>query len=226
MRHRIVETFAISMFTLAAAALVAVAFYGIFGKPSTASGKENRRHIVSGFQIGGGIVLGILLTGAFLGSMGAVFFDKATTRSKPFTFTILILSLIVIALLENRWAKYFAGWVGYGVWNGLLMASSGHLVNNPAIPIPRSTALQMTALGLVTALVSVRFSGEYRLNLIDRFALLGWVVTMGVGVQNNKYAVPSMTLGCLFVALAWLYYRFQSRPTRRHRTRYRSETTA
>jgi hypothetical protein len=220
------EIFAISMLAIVAGALAGVGFYAIFGKPSTASGKKRKQHVVSGFQIGGGVLLGMLLTAAFIGSMGAAFFRKSSTHSKPLVFVVLILSLVLIALLEDRWAKYFAGWVGYGVWNGLLMASSGHLVNNPAVSIARSTALQMTGLVFVTALVSLRFTGEYRLNLVDKTALLGWVVTMGVGAQDNKYAVPAMALGCVFVVLAWLYYRLQNRPARRHRARQHRTTTA
>ena len=220
------EILAISILLLVAAALLTAGLYALFGQASTNSGTKRKQQVANGFQVGGGIVLGILLTAAFIGSLQAAFFNKATTHSKPLVFAILILSLLLIALLENRWAKYFAGWVGYGVWNGLLMISSGHLVSDSTIPIARSTALQMTALCFVTALVSVRFTCEYRLSLVDKAALLGWVLTMGVGVQDDRYAVPAMALGCMFVCLAWLYHRFQNRSAGRQRARTRRATTA
>jgi hypothetical protein len=52
----------------------------------------------------------------------------------------------------------------------LMMASSGHLLNNPAIPVRRSFALTMAGLCFVTVFVTRRFTKSYKLHLAEKLA--------------------------------------------------------
>jgi len=107
----------------------------------------------------------------------------------------------------ERWAKYFAGWIGYGVFNGLAMVASGHLVNYPTIPVSRSLALAMTGLTLVSALECLRLTRTYRLNWVDRVALLTWVMALAVAANSERFGLVAFTTSCVGLAIAWLYSR-------------------
>jgi hypothetical protein len=129
---------AFSALVVVAAALLSAGLYGLFGKPSTHDGKKRKQHIVNGFQSGGGIVLGIILMTILVGGSQTAFGIVQSTKLSRFAaFLIALASLTLIFWMIRLWARHFVGWIGYSVLNGLLMVSSGHLVNNPSILIPR-----------------------------------------------------------------------------------------
>jgi len=92
----------------------------------------------------------------------------------------------------QRLAKYFAGWLGWGVLNGLLMASTGHLVNDPAIAVRRSVALAMSALCIVTVLACQRFTDRYKLHVVEKPALLNWLVAFTVAANAERFGIPAL----------------------------------
>ena len=121
----------------------------------------------------------------------------------------------------RHWAKHFAGWVGYSLLNGLLMVSTGHLVNNPSILVPRWWSISATALMFTSALVSVRFVKNYILNAVDKAALMIWLLafTFAVDVESTHafYHEP-LGLGAMFIGtLALVAASFYNSATRRHR---------
>jgi hypothetical protein len=151
--------------TLVTVGLLLAGLYALFGKPSTAEGKKRKRHIINGFQLAGGIVLGIILMGSLVGcSEIALGIVQSSRLSRVAGFFVALGSLALIFSLIKLWAKYFAGWVGYSVLNGLLMISSGHRVNNPTVLVPRWFSIPGTVLVLVSALVCLRFTKAYLLN--------------------------------------------------------------
>jgi hypothetical protein len=215
------QTAGVLILSLVAAALVCAAVYAAFARPSTREAQERKQEIVNGFRLASGILLGFVLVGMFVASVGVGFFgNPARFSSKPLASGLAAVSLTLIAALAQRWAKYLGGWLGYGALNGLLMASSGHLLNNPAVPVRRSWALLITAVVLLTALVCLRFTKDYRLNLLDRIALVGWVVCFAVAANAERYGFPALAVGCVGLAFAWLYHKLlhprirQSRATR------------
>jgi integrase len=125
----------------------------------------------------------------------------------------------------RHWAKHFAGWVGYSVLNGLLMVSTGHLVNNPSVLVPRWWSISATVLMFTSALVSIRFVKNYTLNAVDKAALMTWLLafTFAVVVESTHafYHEP-LGLGAMFVGtlalVAALLYR---RATHHHRVSMR-----
>ena len=128
---------AVTALVLVATALVGVGLYALFGKPSSHDGKRRKQHVINGFQLGGGIVLGIILMGSLVGCSQIAFgIVESGKLSRITALFIALASLVFIFSMIRCWAKHFAGWVGYSVLNGLRMVSTGHLVNNPSILVP------------------------------------------------------------------------------------------
>jgi hypothetical protein len=154
---------AILLLTLVAAALVFAALYALFAKPTTSKGKKRRQDLISGFQLAAGILLGFVLMGSLVGFAGIAFGAASSTLhvSRLIAGIISVSALVIVGLMVQRWAKYFAGWIAWGVLNSLVMASSGHLLNNPAIPVKRSLALTGAGLCFVAVLVTRRFTKSY-----------------------------------------------------------------
>jgi hypothetical protein len=218
MSFDVAPVIAVFFLVVVGAALLCAGIYALFGKPSSHEGEERRRHVVNGFRLGGGILLGFVLVGTFVAAIGVgLFGNPARFSSKPLAFVLAAISLTLISVMVQRWAEYLGGWIGYGALNGLLMVSSGHLVNNPAIPVRRSLALMMTGVAILSALVCLRFTEDYKLNVVDKIALVGWVVFFAIAANVEKYGLPAMILGCLGLVFAWLYHRLLNRPVRHRR---------
>jgi hypothetical protein len=138
---------AVAALVLVATALVGAGLYALFGKPSSHDGKQRKQHVIHGFELGGGIVLGTILMGSLVGCSQIAFGIVESGRlSRIAALFIALASLGLILSMIRHWAKHFAGWVGYGVLNGLGMASTGHLVNNPSILVPRWWSISGTVL--------------------------------------------------------------------------------
>jgi len=226
---------AINVLAAVAAALLCAGLYALFGKPHTCEGKKRKHHIVHGFQVGGGIVLGIILMGSVLGgSQIALGVVPGSTLSRWEGLLAALLAFVLVCLLIRWWAKYFAGWIGYTVWNGLIMISTGHLLNNPSITVPRWWSVSTTALVFVSALVCVRFANTNVLSLIDKASLIFWLVmfTAAIDIDSTHAAyrrqlgTAAMVLGCLALVLAWFYGRSVGRHHRRRAARLRPHATA
>jgi hypothetical protein len=57
----------VAALVLVATALVGAGLYALFGKPTSHDGKQRKQHVIHGFQLGGGIVLGIILSESLVG---------------------------------------------------------------------------------------------------------------------------------------------------------------
>jgi|SRR5579864_2868620 len=218
---------AVVVLALVAAALLCAGLYALIGKPSTHEGKKRKQHIVNGFQLGGGIVLGTILMGSFVAcSQIALGIVQSSRLSRVAVFVVALTSFALIFSLIKLWAKHFAGWVGYSVLNGLLMISSGHLVNNPSVLVPRWWSISVTVLAFVSALVCVRFTKTNLLNRVDQAALMFWVLafTLAVDVESThaayrqQFGLAAMFFGCLGLVMAWFYGRTLRNHKRRRTT--------
>jgi len=215
---------AVAFLLFVGTALVLAGLYCFFGRPTTHEGKERKQHIVHGFQLAGGILLGFVLMAAVVGSSQIAFGIVQSPRlSRIAACLITMASLGLIFSLIRLWARHFAGWVGYSVLNGLLMVSSGHLVNNPAILVPRWWSVSATVLFLTGALVSVRFAKNYTLNVIDKAALMTWLLAFVFAVDvesahslyHAQFGLGAVLIGTLALVAAWWYQRAK----RHHRHR-------
>jgi hypothetical protein len=202
---------AILVLVLVGAALVCAALYALFAKPSTARSKKRKQEVVNGFRLAGGILLGFVLMGSLVAFTGIAFGTATSSRvSRPLAALIAVSALILIALMVQRWAKYFSGWIAWGVVNSLIMASTGHLLNNPAIPVSRWYALVMAAQCLIAVLASRRFTKAYKLHVADKFALMGWILAFTLAATAERFSIPSMTIGTLGLVFVWWFHRSKS----------------
>lgn len=213
---------AVAVLVLAATALVGAGLYALLGKPSTHEGKQRKEHVIHGFQLGGGIVLGSILMGSLVGcSQIALGIVEPGRLSRISALFIALASLCLIFSMIRHWAKHFAGWVGYSVLNGLLMTTTGHLVNNPSILVPRWCSISGTVLTFTSALVSMRFAKNYTLNAIDKAALMSWLLAFVFAVDiESTYAFyrEPLGLGAMFAGtLALVAANLHHRATRHHR---------
>jgi hypothetical protein len=145
-----IATFAL---VVVAVALVCAGLYGLLGKPSTHTGKKRKQHVVNGFRVGGGILLGFALMTILIGGSQIAFgIVHSTKLSRFFAFLLSLGSLALILSMIQLWAKYFAGWIGYSVLNGLF------LVNNPAVLVPRWWSTSATTIAFASVLVCLRLT--------------------------------------------------------------------
>jgi hypothetical protein len=203
-----------------AVAVLLAAAYALFGTPRSRTGRKRKQEVVNGFRLTGGILLGFVLMTVLVAGTGVAFFGLESSRltSKSLAFTLAIVAFGCIALMVQRWAKYFAGWIGYGVLNGLLMISSGHLPNTPAVRVSRPFAVTLTALTLVSTLVCLRFTEDYRLNWVDKIALLSWILAFTVAANAEKHGLVAFGASCAGLLAAFLYSRLHRHPNRKHRS--------
>jgi lysylphosphatidylglycerol synthetase-like protein (DUF2156 family) len=218
---------AVAALVLVAAALIGAGLYALFGKPTSHGGKERKQHVIHGFQLGGGIVLGIILMGSLVGCSQIAFgIVESGTLSRTSALSLATASLLVILSMIRHWAKHFAGWVGYSVLNGLQMVKTGHILNNPSILVPRWWSISATVLMFTSALVSVRFAKDYTLNAVDKAALMTWLLafTFSLDVESTHafyhepFSLIAILVGTLALVVALLYYRttYPHRGSRTH----------
>jgi hypothetical protein len=220
-------TFAILFLALVGVALICAALYALFAQPSSSLGKKRKQEMANGFQIAGGLLLGFALMGIFVAFVGLALGVTSTSLQVSRLLAGLIAgsALVVIGLMVQRWAKYFPGWIAWGILNSLMMASSGHLLNDSAIPVRRSLALAMAGLCFVTVLVTRRFTKAYKLHWAEKFALMAWIVAFALSANVERFAIPALTTGTFALVIAWWWHRSQSR-RRRHQSIPRREPTA
>jgi hypothetical protein len=208
-------TAAILVLTLIGAALVYAALYALFGKPSTSRAKKRRQEVINGFQLAGGILLGLVLMSSLI-ALTAIAFKATSQGLRIFAGVTAASELIVIGLMAQWWAKYFGGFIAWGILNSLIMASSGHLLNNPSIPAKRSLALIMAGLCLVSVLVTLRFTKVYKLHWTEKFALLWWIEGFAVAATIERFSIPALASGTFALVLAWWLHRSQVRHRSHH----------
>jgi hypothetical protein len=209
-------------------ALVYAALHALFAKPSSSLGKKRKQEMANGFQIAGGLLLGFALMGSFVAFAGITLGVASSTKfqvSRLLAGLIAGSALVVIGLLVQRWAKYFAGWIAWGILNSLVMASSGHLLNDSAIPVGRSLALTMAGLCFVAVLATRRFTKEYKLHWAEKFALIARIVAFALSANIERFSIPALATGTFALVIAWCWHHSQSR-RRGHQGIHRHSPTA
>ena len=94
------EILALAFLLAVAVGLLLAAIYATYGKLHTAAGKARKRHVVNGFRMGGGILLGFVLVGTFVTAIGVGFFGTKPESSAPLSFSSrpLVLGLAAVSL--------------------------------------------------------------------------------------------------------------------------------
>jgi hypothetical protein len=109
---------------------------------------------------------------------------------------------LIAALTMDRWIKVFPAFLAYGVFNGVSMIATGHLVNDASKPIPRSTAVVMTLLAAGATVMGITLASR-KPTVVDRVAALGVFGSLVLGLVDERFTVWSFALMFCSVAIAW-----------------------
>jgi hypothetical protein len=71
------------------------------------------------------------------------------------------------------------------------------------MPVSRAFSLTVAALYLLTVLSTMRFGSGVRLTLLDKAALLWWLLSFTGVVLFPDAMIPIMTVGVIPLVLAW-----------------------
>lgn len=185
-------------------ALIGAALYAFFGRPTSHAGKKRKQQVVSGFRLAGGTLLGIFLMACVIYGADFALFGGSPRISRPVAAVIALTAFAIIAAMVQRWAKYFAGWVIWGVYNSIIVATSGHAMNNPSVSVPRPYALAAGAVYLFSVLPTVRFAKKYTLNVADKIALTAWILAFTGAALFPKVSLEILSAGSAALVVAWL----------------------
>jgi len=144
------------------------------------------------------------------GGLGTVFSSEA--RFPPIVgWLALAIAAVVAVLTMERWVRVLPAFLAYGVFNGLFMIATGHLVNDASKTVPPGTAVIITLLGAGATLVGISLA-SHKPTWVDRLAALGVFASLLVGLVNERLTVWSFGLMFCCLAVAW----WTERALRRH----------
>ena len=141
----------------------------------------------AGWVIGIGTLLLLMLGFLLVSTGGAVpnsFADRHPLAIRIIGYLFLMTATVVLLRTmttkngtPSRWVKALPGLLALATINALFAFHRGYVVS-PSVPIPRESALKWVLLLLASA-VGTAFAFKGRtLNVVDRIALIGFVVSM------------------------------------------------
>lgn len=220
------QTTGLVILSVIAAALISAAMYAAFATPSDGTAKKRKLQIVDGFRVAGGILLGIFLMTCVVYGANFAILGGSPRVSRPIAAVAALIAFGLIALMVQRWAKYFAGFAIWGVYNSLHVATTGHAVKNPSVPVNRWYALGIGAVYLFSVLPTAHFTKSYKLHLIEKVALLLWILAFTASALFPKMDIAIISAGDVALVIAWWRYRSdQKRTSRATQLKHRTTTT-
>jgi hypothetical protein len=203
MSHVTPALIALMILGAVALALIGAALYAFFGHPTSHAGKKRKQQVASGFRLAGGILLGIFLVACVVNGADLTMSGRSSRISRSMAALIAVTAFGIIAVMVQRWAKYFAGWVIWGVYNSIVVAMSGHAMNNPSISVSRPYALAAGVVYLFSVLPTIRFAKKYRLNVADKIALMVWILAFTGAELFPKVSLEVLSIGSAALVIAW-----------------------
>lgn len=161
--------------------------------------KSRKEQLISGFRIAALGISGFVVFGLLLWSAGVVF-GRLEGPKGP-AWMALLVAVGVTAYTVDRWRKALPGLLLLGAFNALVMASSGHMINNPKIAVPREVSISAALLLVTSSILSAHFYDK-PLRLVDRAALLSFVGFTLFGMLSD-FVVTSLLLGALVLFVGY-----------------------
>lgn len=166
--------------------------------------------VASGFRLAGLIVLACVA--GILFAWGGLVVSREAAGSLLMGWVAIAIAFVILVLNLQGWAKMLPGFLVLAAFNAVIMAASGHVLNNPSAQVSRSMALGSAIAFAVAAVVSAQFDSR-RLSLLDRVVLVAYIGFILLGLVSGRVLV-SFSLGTVVLAVPWL-----NRQVRRaHRT--------
>lgn len=167
------------------------------------TGRSSERRAGNALRIVGGVLLSVLTFGLLIGGAGIL--SSVIPGSKVVGAACLGIATVVLVFTVERWAKMLPGLLFLATINALLMAASGHLLNNPSVPVAPQKALTAAALTALSCVLSLHFH-DMRLGTMHRAALLFFVACLVWGMLSSFHILP-LVLGTAGLGSAWAYDR-------------------
>lgn len=129
-------------------------------------------------------------------------------RPRPFGWILFIGGSVLAMLTVDRRARVLPGIFGAATLNGIIILSSGHALNQPAAPVPRSIGAMLTIVMAAAAAITASFANKDLTNT-DRAAYLGilscFVAMLACAMIPIKHwEVPACIGLVACVALLWV----------------------
>lgn len=180
------------------------------GKPKQSYGEQ----VISGLRLAGWVCLAILTFCLVVG--GAAIAFSVVPGSKFYGWGALAIGGAIVVYTTEAWARNFSGVLMLGAGMAILSFSTGALVSDPSIHIPRWTALAAALAYVLDAILFVQFK-KRRLTAVDRVALPLFMALLTWSMLTSAFLEPlSMSVGVL--AIAWAVDRMDRHHTARHRS--------
>ena len=159
--------------------------------------------VKGGFRTAGGWLLGFAWLCVVFG--GIIIGFSPSKYPPAFGWLLLAAAAAILVLTVHRWVRAFPGIMAVATINSLLTISSGHATGNPAVLIPKSTAILATLLLAGGTALSLTF--RRKVSVPDRIALLALAVSIGWGAVDARHWLPALAIGTCCLFLAWAYDR-------------------
>ncbi len=172
--------------------------------------RSPKDQITSGLRLAG-LVLLTFLTAVLL-LWGALVVSSRVAGSVLMGWTALAAGFVILILNLRGCAKMLPGFLALAAFNALVMAASGHLLNDPSTPVPRAMATGCAIALAVGSVLSARLYGKH-LSRLDRVVLVTYVGFILLGFVS-QWLFISLTLGDLVLAVPWTLGRIRQRSAR------------
>ena len=166
-----------------------------------------------GLRLAGLVLIFLATAGLFFAGVDYLFFPAGHSRLLGLAFLVLSTSVMIFTM--DRWIRALVGVLAFGVLNGAVTLATGHLLGNPAQPVPRLDALCFTVFFTAATVLSSNMRGRVP-SLVDRILVLGFAFTLaymlGYGaartagmsgrLSSTEFALMGLALS--FLVGAWV----------------------
>ncbi len=113
---------------------------------------------------------------------------------------MLVVGFVLTFATVNLWGRILPGVFGLAGINALTTLWSGHLINQPNVPVPRHVALILAVLLFSAAFLSSHLAIR-QFNAVHRVLLLAVFSCLLIAMSANQFAIPGAVavVACLFV---------------------------
>lgn len=173
-----------------------------------------KQQVLSGIRRAGGWLIGAAWLGLVFRGLTESFaseqaFAEGHHPSRSLGYVLLGIAALTMVVTAERWKRVFPGIMLAAILNSLLELTRGHAVNNPAVPVGHSTAIIHLVVTTGVTVLALTFKNR-RLTVLDRFALLAFVVSFFWGAVEQRFASVKLIVGACCILIAWAIDRLKT----------------